>query len=38
MTINSVEVQSPEHLEILIADMDESSKEGLRQLYQEENK
>lgn len=36
MTINEVEVQSPEHLEELIADMDEGSKEGLRALYQEE--
>lgn len=36
MTINNVEVQSQEHLEELIKDMDESSKEGLRILYQEE--
>lgn len=36
MIINQIEVQSPEHLEELIADMDESSKEGLRLLYQQE--
>jgi hypothetical protein len=36
MIINNVEVQSQEHLEELIAELDESSKEGLRKLYQEE--
>ena len=36
MTINSIEVQSLEHLEQLIVDMDESSKEGLRVLYKNE--
>jgi hypothetical protein len=36
MTINSIEVQSPEHLEELLVEMDESSKEGLRILYQQE--
>lgn len=36
MIINEIEVQSPEHLEELIADMDEGSKEGLRVLYGEE--
>jgi len=36
MTINEVQVQSLEHLEELIANMDESSKEGLRILFQEE--
>lgn len=36
MIINEVEVQSEQHLEELIADMDEGSKEGLRVLYQQE--
>lgn len=36
MIINDVEVQSLEHLEELITDMDESSKDGLRILYQQE--
>lgn len=36
MIINSIEVQSLEHLEELIAEMDEESKIGLRALYQEE--
>jgi hypothetical protein len=36
MIINNVEVQSEQHLEELIAHMDEGSKEGLRLLYQEE--
>lgn len=36
MIINSIEVQSIEHLEELIKDMDEGSKEGIRKLYQEE--
>jgi hypothetical protein len=34
MIINEIKVQSLEHLEELIAEMDESSKEGLRILYQ----
>lgn len=34
MIINQVEVQSSEHLEELIAHMDEESKQGLRELYQ----
>ena len=36
MTINGVEVQSSEHLEELIADLDEESKQGLRDLYEKE--
>lgn len=36
MTINGVEVQSSEHLEELIADLDEESKQGLRVLYTQE--
>lgn len=36
MIINGTEVQSQEHLETLITEMDEESKVGLRQLYQEE--
>lgn len=36
MIINEIEVQSSEHLEELIADMDQGSKEGLRLLYSEE--
>jgi hypothetical protein len=36
MIINNIEVNSPEHLEELIANMDESSKEGLRILYESE--
>lgn len=36
MIINGVEVKSQEHLEELIVELDESSKEGLRILYQEE--
>ncbi len=38
MIINNVEVQSDQHLEELIAHMDEGSKEGLRILYEQENK
>lgn len=34
MIINQIEVQSLEHLEELIADMEEESKQGLRALYQ----
>jgi hypothetical protein len=37
MIINEIEVTSPEHLEELIADMDEGSKEGLRLLYSSES-
>jgi len=37
MIINSIEVQSLEHLEELIAEMDEESKIGIRILYQEEH-
>jgi hypothetical protein len=36
MIVNDIEVQSPEHLEELITDMDEGSKEGLRALYAQE--
>jgi hypothetical protein len=36
MTINGIEVQSSEHLEELIADLDEESKQGLRDLYTQE--
>ncbi len=36
MIINNIKVQSEEHLEELIAELDESSKEGLRLLYKEE--
>lgn len=36
MTINGIKVESIEHLEILIADMDELSKEGQRALYLQE--
>jgi hypothetical protein len=36
MIINGAQVQSAEHLEELIIDMDEESKIGLRALYQEE--
>ena len=36
MTINGIEVQSSEHLEELIADLDEESKQGLRVLYEQE--
>lgn len=36
MKINGVEVQSKEHLEELMTEMDEESKIGLRILYQEE--
>jgi len=36
MTINEIQVESLEHLEQLIANMDESSKEGLRVLYEKE--
>jgi hypothetical protein len=38
MVVNGVKVLSPEHLEELISNMDESSKEGLRILYEEEQK
>jgi hypothetical protein len=37
MTINGIEVQSSEHLEQLIVDLDEESKQGLRELYKQEN-
>ena len=36
MTVNEIEVQSAEHLEELIVDMDQGSKEGLRILYSSE--
>ena len=36
MTINGIKVQSSEHLEELIADLDEESKQGLRVLYEKE--
>jgi hypothetical protein len=36
MTINGVVVLSVDHLEELIADMDDGSKEGIRILYQQE--
>ena len=36
MIINGIEVQSNEHLEELMAEMDEESKIGLRYLYQNE--
>jgi hypothetical protein len=36
MIVNGIEVQSEEHLEILIAEMDEESKVGVRILYAEE--
>lgn len=36
MTINGIEVQSSEHLEELIIEMDEDSKIGIRVLYQQE--
>jgi len=38
MTINNIEVQSEGHLEELISELDESSKEGLRILYKQEQK
>lgn len=34
MIINEIEVTSLEHLETLIADMDEESKAGVRALYE----
>lgn len=36
MIINGTEVQSQEHLEVLITEMDEESKIGLRELYKNE--
>lgn len=36
MTINGVEVQSSEHLEELIVELDDESKQGLRSLYEKE--
>lgn len=36
MIVDGVEVESLEHLEQLIIIMDEESKQGLRDLYQEE--
>ena len=36
MNVNNVIVQSEQHLEELIAEMDEESKQGLRILYQQE--
>ena len=37
MIVNGVNVESSEHLETLITDMDEESKIGVRLLYAEEN-
>lgn len=36
MIFNNIEVKSEEHLEELIAELEDSSKEGLRILYQKE--
>jgi len=37
MIVNGVTVESSEHLETLIAEMDEESRIGVRLLYAEEN-
>lgn len=38
MILNGIEVKSEEHLEELMSELDETSKEGLRILYKEEQK